>query len=487
MPKFSNTYSTLPQILYSNDRPENVPEPKLALLNTNLIKELSINNILNISKEDLAQYLSGNKLFENSTPIAQAYAGHQFGYFTILGDGRAILLGEHITEKGERFDIQLKGSGKTAYSRRGDGKAVLGPMLREYVVSEAMHALNIPTTRSLAVVTTGEQIYRNGYLPGAILTRVAKSHIRVGTFEYVAIQNDFNLLKDITDYTINRHYPELNDENDKYSKFILAVIKKQAELIAKWQSVGFVHGVMNTDNMSIAGETIDYGPCAFLDGYNSEAVFSSIDRDGRYAYKNQPYVAKWNLSIFITSLLPLINENKKLAFEIGQKLIKNFDTYYKVAFIQEFSKKLGLSSSSLNNEFVILELLKIMESHSYDFTNSFFYLNKNLDSTESKKFNIPDKSNIKFTSWYALWQEKLKAQEMSQNEVDALMSSVNPCIIPRNKKLQEALDFAEQNLDLSKINEILELISNPYLFNDKHKDYQLAFEIDNNYTTYCGT
>ena len=326
--RFDNTYSALPEVMLSRLLPVPVKSPKLIILNKELSNELDL-NFSSISGEELAAMLAGNLLPEGSESIAQAYSGHQFGHFTMLGDGRAIIIGEHITKNNKRFDIQFKGSGLTPYSRNADGRAALSPMLREYIISEAMHALNIPTTRSLAVVITGENVIRETPLPGAILTRIALSHMRVGTFQYAAMLNDIKLLKNLVNYAINRHYPNLKWKSNLALELLKAVIEKQAELVTNWMRVGFIHGVMNTDNMTISGETIDYGPCAFMDTYDPKTVFSSIDHRGRYSYFNQPGITQWNLSRFAETLVPLINEKEDKAIEIANEVIDNFSTLYK--------------------------------------------------------------------------------------------------------------------------------------------------------------
>ena len=325
---FDNSYSKLPNTMLSKLLPVPVKAPKLAILNHSLSKELGL-NFSNTNDENLALMFAGNLLPEGSDTIAQAYAGHQFGHFTMLGDGRAIVIGEHISKNNKRFDIQFKGSGKTPFSRNGDGRAALGPMLREYIISEAMHGLNIPTTRSLAVVKTGEDVIRETPLPGAILTRVAASHIRVGTFQYMTATEDEKNLKTLADYTIDRHYPNIKNSNTAALDLLKIVIEKQTKLVTDWMRVGFIHGVMNTDNMTISGETIDYGPCAFMDAYDPETVFSSIDQHGRYAYFNQPGITKWNLARFAETLIPLINDNKDKAIEIATETINSFAELYK--------------------------------------------------------------------------------------------------------------------------------------------------------------
>ena len=321
---FDNSYSKLPNTFKENISPVSVKNPKLIILNEALASDLGL-NFDNIDKKILSNLFSGNNLPKGSKPIAQAYAGHQFGHFTMLGDGRAILIGEHLTNKNSRYDIQLKGSGKTAFSRNGDGRAALGPMLREYIISEAMYGLNIPTTRSLAVVKTGEEVFREIPLIGAILTRIALSHIRVGTFQYIAARQKKGELETLLDYVIHRHYPNIEDSKNKAIELLKVVLDKQIDLVVNWMRVGFIHGVMNTDNMSISGETIDYGPCAFMDTYDPKTVFSSIDEMGRYAYCNQPIITKWNLSRFAECLIPLIDKDKAKSIKLATKVINEFE------------------------------------------------------------------------------------------------------------------------------------------------------------------
>jgi uncharacterized protein YdiU (UPF0061 family) len=336
---FDNSYARLPKLFFTSLNPTPVRSPKLIFLNKPLAASLGL-NAKSLKSEDGAAVLAGIQIPEGASPLAQAYAGHQFGHFTKLGDGRAILLGEQITPQGERFDIQLKGSGRTPYSRGGDGRAALGPMLREYIISEAMYALGIPTTRSLAVVTTGESIFRETELPGAILTRVASSHLRVGTFQYVANWGTVEELRTLADYTISRHYPEIEADENRYLSLLQEVIKRQAALISKWQLVGFIHGVMNTDNMTISGETIDYGPCAFMDTYDPATVFSSIDIQGRYSYGNQPYIGGWNLARFAETLLPLLHEDEKQAVNLAQDAISNYSELYRRNWLAGMRAKL---------------------------------------------------------------------------------------------------------------------------------------------------
>ncbi len=348
--QFNHSYTKLPKDFFVEQLPVKVSNPKLLLLNEPLLKSLGLDKEA-LSREAWGNIFSGNELPEKAHPIAEAYAGHQFGHFAILGDGRAVLLGEHVNPDGDHFDIQFKGSGQTPYSRRGDGRAALGPMLREFIISEAMFALKIPTTRSLAVVMTGESVMRDEVLPGAILTRVAKSHIRVGTFQFASTLNDTNKLKALADYTIDRHYPECKAKDNPYLAFLNAVIERQALLLSQWMHVGFIHGVMNTDNMSISGETIDYGPCAFMDRYHPETVFSSIDRHGRYAYANQPPIAQWNLARFAETLIPLIDQNTDKSIELASQSVNDFSDQFQRAWLRGMRQKLGLFNDKVIHHF----------------------------------------------------------------------------------------------------------------------------------------
>lgn len=445
---FENSYIELPDIFYRRQRPSSVPNPKLVVFNHSLAASLGLN-----SKELISNYgvelLSGNKLMDGTEAIAQAYAGHKFGHFTMLGDGRAILLGEHISPKGERVDIQLKGAGRTPYSRGGDGKAALGPMLREYIISEAMFALGIPTTRSLAVVETGEKIIREDLLTGAILTRVAASHLRVGTFQFAAQWRSIDDLKSLAEYAIKRHYPNVDKEKNKYLAFLKTVVKAQAELITKWQLVGFVHGVMNTDNMTISGETIDYGPCAFIDTFSSDTVFSSIDRYGRYAYGNQPSIAAWNLARFAESLLPLIHSEQDEAVGLAQEAVAEFEDIFMENWISGMRSKLRIFNEEEGDQELIEELLDLMEKEKADYTNTFRAL------TINKIEDIKMSNTEEFKVWYKKWQERLKRQSESKEAVTQLMRSSNPAVIPRNHRVEEALEAAVERGDYSVMDKLL--------------------------------
>ena len=478
--KFDNTYSKLPDTMLSKLAPIPVKAPKVVIINHSLSKELGL-DFSNISNENLASIFSGNLLPEGSDTIAQAYAGHQFGHFTMLGDGRAIVVGEHISKNNKRFDIQFKGSGKTPFSRNGDGRAALGPMLREYIISEAIHALNIPTTRSLAVVKTGETVMRETPLKGAILTRVAKSHIRVGTFQYAVISDDKKNLKTLFNYTVDRHYPHIKDSKTPSLDLIKTVIEKQTKLVVDWMRVGFIHGVMNTDNMAISGETIDYGPCAFMDTYDPETVFSSIDQQGRYAYFNQPGIAKWNLARFAESLIPLIDDNKDKAIKIATETINGFAELYKKNWFEMMRKKLGLLGEDLKDEGLIIDLLTWMHQNKADYTNTFCYL-MNEKIKEDKIYN-----NQGFISWKQQWQERLKLHNNSPEKSLKLMRAANPLVIPRNHKVEEALEAAN-NDDLNPMKNLLKVLEKPYENQEGISEYQSpAPASDIKYQTFCGT
>ena len=367
---FDNSYSRLSNAFKEHIKPITVKNPELVLLNEDLAKELNL-DFSKTDRNELSALFCGNNLPEGSSAIAQAYAGHQFGHFTMLGDGRAVLIGEHLTSKNKRYDIQFKGSGKTAFSRNGDGRAALGPMLREYIISEAMHNLSVPSTRSLAVTKTGETIMRDTPLQGAILTRVASSHIRVGTFQYVAARDRKDELEILLNYVVNRHYPEIENSKNKALDLLKILIDKQIDLVVNWMRVGFIHGVMNTDNMTISGETIDYGPCAFMDTYDPKTVYSSIDKMGRYAYCNQPAVTKWNLSRFAECLIPLIHENNEMAIKSATELINTFGEKYEEKWLNMMRKKLGLLGIDNKDKLLIVDLLTWMHQNKVDYTNTF--------------------------------------------------------------------------------------------------------------------
>lgn len=478
---FDNSYARLPENFYTKISPTPVREPNIAIVNHELAKDLDL-DLSDYSEKELAALFSGNSIPEKAEPISQAYAGHQFGHFTVLGDGRAHLLGEHITTDNKRVDIQLKGSGKTPYGRRGDGRAALGPMLREYIMSEAMHALNIPTTRSLAVITTGEPVYRETILQGAILTRVASSHIRVGTFEYLAAKEDKAGLKQLADYTINRHYPELKASDAPYLDFIKAAMEQQIKLIVEWLRVGFIHGVMNTDNMAISGETIDYGPCAFMDEYDPQTVFSSIDRNGRYAFANQPHIAQWNLACFAESLLPLLDDDIEKAATLAEEAIQSFNAPFQKVWLAMMRQKLGLFGVEKEDEKLIGNLLKCMQRHQMDYTNTFRALISE---------NIPHGQGFEtggFHDWWQQWQARLKRNRKPLKSSLCLMRANNPAIIPRNHKVEEVLTAAEERSDFAPLHTLLKALAKPYEEKVEYADYRKPPTTEERIMqTFCGT
>lgn len=477
---FDNSYINLPKEFYSHVNLKPVKSPKLVILNNNLASSLGLSLEFLKSPKGIS-ILSGNTKADDGAYISQAYAGHQFGHFTMLGDGRALLIGEQITPSNQIFDIQLKGSGRTPFSRGGDGRAVLGPMLREYIISEAMHGLKIPTTRSLSVISTGEDVYREEIKQGAILTRIASSHIRFGTFEFASYFLDKDKLKQLADYTIKRHFSFISDEQNKYVSLLEEVIKLHASLVAKWQCVGFIHGVLNTDNMSICGETIDYGPCAFMDTYDPKTVFSSIDTEGRYSYQNQVAMVSWNLCRFAETLLPLINDNEDKAIDIAQNCLAKFTGLAISNIISEMCSKIGIFEPDSNDESLLNDLLDMMKKYKEDYTNTFLALTFE-DFPQSGMF-VTDE----FSVWYKKYQDRIKSQDKSKEEVFNLMRNSNPAVIPRNHRVEEALAAAE-NGDFSVMNNLLKALANPFEHSDFQKEYSKpAPKSQCDYKTYCGT
>ncbi|NLY70712.1 MAG: YdiU family protein [Clostridiales bacterium] len=478
---FDNSYARLPESFFTFIEPFPVKSPELVILNSSLANELGLEESYLKSQEGV-EVLAGNRIPQGALPIAQAYAGHQYGHFRMLGDGRAVLIGEQITPSGERFDIQLKGSGKTPYSRGGDGRATLGPMLREYIISEAMHALGIATTRSLAVVKTGEIVIRDLPLPGAVLTRVASSHIRFGTFEYVANFCDPVEVKILADYTLKRHYPYLLESQNRYLDLLKEVVKRYAKLISKWQLVGFIHGVMNTDNMAVSGETIDYGPCAFMNEYDPATVFSSIDLYGRYAYGNQADIARWNLARFAETLMPLIGGKPHEVVELVQETLVEFDRLFKKEWLDGMRSKLGIFNEEDRDESLVNQLLDLMKEYKADFTNTFRDLtlcrNNGTDMYESQGFK----------TWHSKWQERLKRQKQDSQSSLELMKKSNPSVIPRNHRVEAALDAAVHEGNLRLTEDLLDVLSDPYSYTDIQEEYtDLPPISDVPYRTFCGT
>ena len=462
------TYKQLPDIMYSEIYPTPVAEPNIVLYNHSLCTQLDLDE----TWYD-ADLLAGNQLPPQSTPIAQAYLGHQFGHLTMLGDGRAILLDEVITASGNRFDIQLKGAGKTPYSRGGDGRAALGPMLREYLISEAMHALHIPTSRSLAVVTTGETVQRERPLTGAILARVASSHLRVGTFQYAAHQA---VIKPVADYTIDRHYPACRSADDRYACLLESVVQKQAELIAQWQSVGFIHGVMNTDNMALSGETIDYGPCAFMDTYRADQVFSSIDHAGRYRYSGQPFIAKWNLARLAETMLSLIDPDEDKALARAGQILDQFDFHFKQHWLKLFRKKLGLRQYQIGDSQWIDDFLLLLEQEQLDFTNAFVHL---MDHPDAPLF-----SSEEGITWQMNWRQRINYPD-DWDIARQIMIQVNPRVIPRNHRLEQAIQSAEAG-DMSEFNELLAVVQTPFA-EQVDQTWTQPPDPSQSFVSYCGT
>ena len=460
---FDNSYARLPEQFYARLAPTPVAAPRLVRLNEKLARHLGLDPKELATPEGI-DFLAGNRVPEGSEPLAMAYAGHQFGGFVPqLGDGRAILLGEVIDRDGVRRDIQLKGAGPTPFSRRGDGRAALGPVLREYIVSEAMAALGIPTTRTLAAVTTGETVWRETPLPGAVLTRVASSHIRVGTFQFFAARGDADGIRHLADHVIARHYPEAVESPNRYRALLDLVIARQSELVAKWLLVGFIHGVMNTDNMSVAGETIDYGPCAFMDTYDPGTVYSSIDTVGRYAYGNQPRIAKWNLARLAETLLPLLAEDKDAAVKEAQDAIAAFATRFETAYTAGLGRKIGLLERRPDDLSLAQDLLERMASNGADFTLTFRRL---CDAAANSDGDVAVRSQFAdahaFDDWAARWRQRLVEEGGEANERRAAMRAANPAFIPRNHLVEEAISAAVNNGDFSPFESLLTVLSTPY-------------------------
>ncbi|NEV64824.1 protein adenylyltransferase SelO [Thiorhodococcus minor] len=457
---FDNTYARLPDHFYARLAPAPVKRPELIKLNLALAERLGLDTQALAAPDGVAM-LAGNQVPEGADPLAMAYAGHQFGSFVPqLGDGRAILLGEILAPDGERFDIQLKGSGRTPFSRAGDGRAWLGPVLREYIVSEAMDALGIPTTRSLAAVTTGETVYREAPLPGAVLTRVARSHVRIGTFEYFLTRQDIGALRRLADYVIDRHYPQAAQDERPYRALLEAVIGRQARLVARWLGVGFIHGVMNTDNMSIAVETIDYGPCAFMDNYHPGTVYSSIDHAGRYAYGNQPRMAQWNLARLAQALLPILDADQDEALKLAQAAVDDFPGQFEAAYLEVFRAKLGLGESRADDGELVTALLELMVEADADFTNSFRTL---CDAALGQDAGLRETLGgpAALDAWLSRWRARLAQEGGADQTRAASMRRANPAVIPRNHCVEAALDAAVEG-DLAPLNTLLDVLSKPW-------------------------
>ena len=486
---FNNSYIKLPSQFYYRQNPTPVRKPNLIKLNYKLAEQLKIDPNFLRTQEGI-EIISGNRIASGSDPLSMAYAGHQFGtWVPQLGDGRAVMLGEVLDKNNKRYDIQLKGAGLTPFSRMGDGRACLGPVLREYIISEAMFALNIPTTRALAAVTTGEIVQREENLPGAILTRIASSHIRIGTFQYFAAKDDLKSVKQLADHVIDRHYNGVEELENPYIYLLKELIKRQSSLISKWLGVGFIHGVMNTDNMTLSGETIDYGPCAFMDNYNANTVYSSIDQFGRYAYNNQAQIAKWNLGCFAASILPLINKDTDASIKIAKELIEEFDDIFNEDWTSVLRSKLGLKKEYSKDLDLGSGLLQLMEKDSVDFTNAFRNLSflSNKKNKSDKDFNKLFADKLAINNWLSDWRDRLNNEKIGNKERKSFMLSCNPAYIPRNHRVEEAIKNA-LNEDYDFFNKFCEILSHPFEEQPLNKDY-LNPPLPNEVVlqTFCGT
>ena len=494
--KFENSFAQLPSYFYSRTQATAVKDPKLIIFNQTLAEQLGVSGDLTNDNNHLAQIFSGNLCPTGAEPLATVYAGHQFGGFSPqLGDGRALLLGETVTANGEHFDIQLKGAGPTPYSRNGDGRSALGPVLREYLVSEAMHKLGVETTRALVAVTTGEEVARERLVAGGVITRVAKGFVRVGSFEYFSSQGNQEAVKQLADYEIARHFPETKNTDNPYVAFLAAVIDKQAKLMAQWMSIGFIHGVMNTDNMAISGETIDYGPCAFMDEFSHKRVYSSIDRNGRYAYSNQPQIGQWNLVRLAETLLPLFaNRDKdpegKVAVGIAEELLNDYQEKYQAYWLSGLRRKLGLRTAQEQDLTLVDNLLNIMEQNNADFTLTFYYLSQlseegsAKDEPLQKLFTQPNEIN----TWLTTWRKRLADESSIDKKRQTSMQSVNPIYIPRNHQIEKAIRLAEDQNDFSAFHSLNSVLQNPFSYQPGKENYMLPPKSDEVvHQTFCGT
>jgi serine/tyrosine/threonine adenylyltransferase len=486
---FSNSYARLPEHFFARLSPTTVAKPRLIKFNESLASELSLDTRA-LEPDELAAIFAGNLILPGAEPIAMAYAGHQFGNFVPeLGDGRAILLGEVVDRNGERRDLQLKGAGRTPFSRRGDGRATLGPVLREYLVSEAMHALGIPTTRALAAVSTGETVFRDRPLPGAVLTRVASSHIRIGTFQYFAARGDMEAVERLSDYVVDRHFPKARDSERPTLALLQIVVERQASLVARWMHVGFIHGVMNTDNTAISGETIDFGPCAFLDAYDPATAFSAIDELGRYAYGHQPTIAQWNLARFAETLLPLLDPNPDRAVELANEAISSFTNRFQERWLAGMRAKLGLVRNEEGDLELARALLRAMHENAADFTLTFRRL---CDAAVDEKADVNLRALFAnpaaYDNWASRWRSRLAAERLDLDARAQAMRAVNPAFIPRNHRVEQALDAAIEYGDFSRFAELLTVLSRPYEDQAVFADYANPPDADERvFRTFCGT
>jgi serine/tyrosine/threonine adenylyltransferase len=487
--RWSSSYARLPEHFFARVDPTPVARPRLIQVNRKLADELSL-DLGTFDDDSLAALFAGNTLPPGAEPIAMAYAGHQFGQFVPqLGDGRAILLGEVLDRAGVHRDIQLKGSGRTPYSRNGDGRAALGPVLREYLLSEAMHALGVPATRALAAVTTGERVNREGPVAGAVFTRVAASHVRVGTFQYFAARGDDAAVKRLADYVIARHYPAANQSERPYMALLRAFMDRQASLIAQWQQFGFIHGVMNTDNMAVSGETIDFGPCAFLDAYGPEVVFSSIDRAGRYAYGNQPHAAQWNLARFAETLLPLLDSQPEAALAVATEALATFLPRYAEHWLAGMRRKLGLLVAEDGDRQLIESLLDAMHANQADFTLTFRRLcDAAINSTADSQLRVLFANPGDWDNWAVSWRARLTREPHAPAARATAMQDVNPAYIPRNHRVEQAINAAAEREDYSLFAALLQVLSRPFDTQPEFTAYTTPpLPTERVFKTYCGT
>ncbi len=490
---FDNRYVTLGENFFDRTHPTPVKQPELIKFNDALASELGISTD-QVAASGAAVF-SGNTLPEGAEPLAMAYAGHQFGHFSPqLGDGRALLLGEINRPDGARVDIHLKGSGRTAFSRSGDGRSALGPVLREYLVSEAMHKLNVPTTRALAAVTTGEPVARERMLPGGVITRVASSFVRVGTFEYFATRDDVAAVKQLADYVIEKSYPQLGEHNNPYVALLKAVVERLAALIAQWMHIGFIHGVMNTDNMSISGETIDYGPCAFMDAYHHNQVFSSIDRQGRYAYSNQPSIGLWNLVRLAEALLPLFDEDPQAAVDNAQDVLKGYQQRYESDWLAGMQEKCGLTARSDaagdDDKALIEALLDVMADNHADFTLTFYHLSRLADESSAQDNDLRSlfDNPAPIDAWLTKWRQRLSLETQGKEARQEAMQAVNPVYIPRNHQIEAAIRAAEDHGDFSVFHALHDVLQDPYALQAGKESYMQAPQPEEVVEyTFCGT
>ena len=490
MDLFDNSYARLGTEFYRQCNPTPVNQPDVIKFNQILAKQLGLETLQLEQQQDI---LAGNSLLEGSQPLAMVYAGHQFGHFSPqLGDGRAILLGEVITKDQTRYCIQLKGSGRTPYSRGGDGRSALGPVLREYLLSEAMHTLGIPTTRALAAVTTGEEVARDQLVAGGILTRVAKGFVRVGTFEFFSSRKNLSAIKQLANYEIEHHYPQARQADNPTIALFSAIVERQAQLIASWMTIGFIHGVMNTDNMSIVGETIDYGPCAFMDGFQHQRVFSSIDRQARYAYHNQPQIGQWNLTRLAEALLPLFTRDTgnaekdiKVAVTIAQDILNDYAASYKDYWLGGMRQKLGLLTSDPKDSELVQELLDLMHHDQADFSLVFFHLSQ---WENQAPLEALFRQTEKLMQWLEKWQQRRRSENSVDTDCKAIMRAVNPVYIPRNHQVEAAIRAAEDHQDFSVFDDLHHILQTPYTLQKGKEAYQLPptpEEVVQH--TFCGT